>query len=69
MTKHPARPRKLKGWGTVKALTEQLGFPSEHAYREWLSPAGVPSVWRGRVIRYLPTLALTRRVPPTDYDY
>ena len=54
MKKHPAapaRPRQHKGWGTVKELTRELGFPSETAYREWLSPAGVPSVWRGRVIR------------------
>jgi hypothetical protein len=49
----PARPRHLKGCGTVKELAEELGFPSERACREWLSPAEVPSVWRGRVIREL----------------
>jgi hypothetical protein len=57
MKKHPsavlARPRQRKGWGTVKELAEELGFPNEKAYREWLSPAEVPSVWRGRIIREL----------------
>ena len=54
MKKHPhvpARPRQRKGWGTVKELAKELGFLSERACREWLSPAEVPSVWRGRVIR------------------
>jgi hypothetical protein len=57
MKKHPsdvpARPRQLKGWGTVKELAEELGFPSEKACREWLSPAEMPSGPRGRVIREL----------------
>jgi hypothetical protein len=57
MKKHPsavpARPRRLKGWGTVKELAVELGFPSERAYREWLSPVEIPSVGRGRVIREL----------------
>jgi hypothetical protein len=41
----PARPRQRKGWGTVKELAEELGFPSGRVYREWLSPGEVPSVW------------------------
>jgi hypothetical protein len=42
--------RPLKGWRTVKELTEELRFPSEHACRAWLLRQGIASVRRGRVI-------------------
>jgi hypothetical protein len=42
--------RQLRGWRTVKELTEELRFPSEDACRAWLRRAHIPSVRRGRVI-------------------
>jgi hypothetical protein len=42
--------RQLRGWRTVKELTEELRFPSEDACRAWLRRAGIPSVRRGRII-------------------
>ena len=44
------RPRQLKGWRTVKELTEELRFPSEKACRSWLTRSQIQSVRRGRVI-------------------
>jgi hypothetical protein len=43
-------PRPLRGWRTVKELTEELRFPSEEACRVWLRRQRVASVRRGRVI-------------------
>jgi hypothetical protein len=45
-----ARPRQLRGWRTVKELTEELRFPSPKACRAWLSRNHVVGVRRGRVI-------------------
>jgi len=44
------RPRQLRGWRTVKELTEELRFPSTEACRKWLSRHRIPSVRRGRLI-------------------
>lgn len=44
------RPRQLRGWRTVKELTEELRFPSEDACRVWLRRQRIASVRRGRVI-------------------
>ncbi len=44
------RPRQLRGWRTVKELTEELRFPSEKACRTWLAREGIVSVRRGRFI-------------------
>lgn len=44
------RPRQLRGWRTVKELTEELRFPTEDACRAWLRRQGIASVRRGRVI-------------------
>ena len=44
------RPRQLKGWRTVKELTEELRFCSEDACRMWLRRQGIASVRRGRFI-------------------
>lgn len=44
------RPRQLRGWRTVKELTDELRFPSEAACRMWLRRQGIASVRRGRVI-------------------
>jgi hypothetical protein len=43
-------PRPLRGWRTVKDLTEELRFPSEDACRSWLRRQGIVSVRRGRII-------------------
>lgn len=43
-------PRPLKGWRTVKELTDELRFPSEDACRAWLRRQQIVSVKRGRVI-------------------
>jgi hypothetical protein len=44
------RPRQLKGWRTVRELTEELRFPSEDACRTWLRRNHIPNVRRGRFI-------------------
>jgi hypothetical protein len=51
---HPRRAavvnRPLRGWRTVKELTEELRFSTEAACRIWLRRHGISSVRRGRVI-------------------
>jgi hypothetical protein len=44
------RARPLKGWRTVRELTEELRFCSEGACRTWLARHGVVSVRRGRFV-------------------
>ena len=44
------RPRQLKGWRTVRELTEELRFVSEDACRTWLRRQRIVSVRRGRFI-------------------
>jgi len=44
------QPRPLRGWRTVKELTEELRFSSEDACRTWLRRQGIVGVRRGRVI-------------------
>lgn len=44
------QPRQLRGWRTVRELTEELRFPSEDACRVWLRRQRIASVRRGRVI-------------------
>lgn len=46
----PHRPRQLRGWRTVKELTEELRFPTADACRSWLRRQGIVGVRRGRVI-------------------
>jgi hypothetical protein len=44
------RTRNLRGWRTVKELTEELRFSSEDACRTWLRRQRIVGVRRGRVI-------------------
>lgn len=44
------RSSLLRGLRTVKELTTDLRFPSEHACRQWLTRQRVPCLKRGRVI-------------------